>query len=232
MRVVGIDGCKDNWMAVELEHGQFKQARLVQSLEQAIRAFPDAVAYGVDIPIGFPVRGPRLADATARAVLGSRGRSIFDAVPPKLLKLATYEDVQAAVEAARAKGIETTCPSRQSWGLKKKMLEANRIAAADRRIFEVHPEVSFWAMRGQKPVLESKRTWAGFWIRRRLLQREGILIPDAIENGELAGIDDVLDAAACAWTAHRIGRTHAAGHFPPPGQEQPDENGRPVAIWY
>lgn len=232
MRVVGIDGCKESWMAVELEHGQFKAARLVGTLEQAIRAFPDAAVYGVDIPIGYPVVGPRLADLTARAVLGPRGRSIFDAVPPMLLALDGYEAVQAAVAKARSRGVEMACPSRQSWSLKKKMLEANRAATADRRLYEVHPEVSFWEMRGQKPVLESKRTWAGFWIRRRLLAREGILIPDAIENGELAGIDDVLDAAACAWTANRISRKSAAGHFPPAGQEQPDENGRPVAIWY
>lgn len=220
-------------MAIELEHGQFKSARIVQSLEQVLRAFPDAAVYAVDIPIGYPVRGTRLADATARLALGStRGRSIFDAVPPRYLKLEHYEDVQAAVEQDRAKNVEVPCPSRQAWGLKKKMLEANRAAAGDRRIYEVHPEVSFWAMRGNKPVDESKRTWSGFWVRRRLLQRENILIPDTIENGELAGIDDVLDAAACAWSAQRIARGKDAGQFPPKGQEQPDENGRPVAIWY
>lgn len=220
-------------MVVELEHGQFKSARIVQSLEQVLRAYPDAAAYAVDIPIGYPERGPRLADATARQALGpARGRSIFDAVPPRYLKLDCYEDVQAAVEQDRKRNLEVPCPSRQAWGLKKKMQEANRASAGDRRIFEVHPEVSFWAMRGQKPVTESKRTWAGFWIRRRLLQRENILIPDTIENGELAGIDDVLDAAACAWSAHRIARGKDAGQFPPKDQSQTDENGRPVAIWY
>lgn len=232
MKVVGIDGCKDSWMAVELEKGRFEQARLLGTLEQVIRSFPDAAVFGVDIPIGYPVRGSRLADAQARAALGPRGRSVFDAVPPGLLELESFEAVQREVEAVRRRGVPMPCPSRQAWGLKKKILEANRAAAADRRFYEVHPELSFWAMRGQQPVPESKRTWAGFWVRRRLLEQQGIIIPDVIENGELAGPDDVLDAAACAWSASRISRDHAAGCFPPPGQEQPDENGRHVAIWY
>ena len=219
-------------MAVELENGQFKQARLLGTLEQVIRAFPDAAVFGVDIPIGYPTRGMRMADVQARAVLGPRGRSVFDACPPKLLKLETYEQVQAEVERARRKGVEVPCPSRQSWSIKPKMIEANRLAQSDQRVFEVHPEVSFWAMRAQKPVVENKRTWSGFWIRRRLLQQQGILIPDVIENGDLAGTDDVLDAAACAWSAQRIARVKQAGSFPPKGEEQRDDSGRACAIWY
>jgi len=198
-----------------------------------LNAFPAAKVIGVDIPIGYPRHGVRLADAQARAALGPRrGRSVFDTCPPWAIALGDYEAVQARVERERARGREVVCPSRQSWGLRAKMEEVQRFAVADPRIREVHPEVSFWAMRGGMAVEESKRTWNGFWQRRRLLERQSIHIPDAIDNGELAGIDDVLDAAACAWTAHRIAEGVRAASFPPRGQEQHDEHGRAVAIWY
>ena len=226
-----MDGCKENWVAVELENGRFTHARLFNTVEQVINAFPDAKAYGIDVPISYPRFGPRLADTQARAKLGARGRSVFDACPKWAIDLDDYEDVQRHVAKERARGRDIACPNRQSWSLRKKMKEAVLQANADRRLHEVHPEVSFWAMRGGMPVDESKRTWNGFWMRRRLLERQSIHIPDTIETGDLVGIDDVLDAAACAWTANRIAERKAES-FPTRGDEQPDEHGRPVAIWY
>jgi predicted RNase H-like nuclease len=41
--------------------------------------------------------------------------------------------------------------------------------------------------------------------------------------------DDILDAAAVAWTATRIASGRAASLPSPP---QPDDAGRPIAIWY
>jgi predicted RNase H-like nuclease len=232
MRVVGVDGCKEGWVAVVLQEGRTLEAGYFQTIEQVIAAHSSAAAIGVDIPIGYPVRGSRQADLQARHRLGTvRGRSVFDTCPPWAIAQDSYEATQREAERRRARGEAVACPSKQSWALKRKMLEVERIARTNVLVYEVHPELSFWAMRQQKPILESKRTWAGFWIRLRLLEEQGIRIPDDIDNGELCGIDDVLDAAAVAWSAHRIA-TRTAGFFPPRGEEQFDEHGRAVAIWY
>ncbi|MBE1468866.1 DUF429 domain-containing protein [Kibdelosporangium phytohabitans] len=46
--------------------------------------------------------------------------------------------------------------------------------------------------------------------RRRLLTDAGIpLDSDLGEAGRKAGVDDILDAAICAWTAQRFARGHA-----------------------
>lgn len=63
--------------------------------------------------------------------------------------------------------------------------------------------------------------------RRRLLASEGIELPDTIEADQAAG-DDVLDAAAAAWSAARKWRGEAKCLPADP----PMQDGRHVAIWY
>ncbi len=48
--------------------------------------------------------------------------------------------------------------SQQAWALRRKIREV--AVSADSRVFEVHPEVSFAAMRGAA-LRYSKRTWNG-----------------------------------------------------------------------
>ena len=92
--------------------------------------------------------------------------------------------------------------SQQAWALRHKIAE---VAAClpDFRVHEVHPEVSFAAMSGGF-LAHGKRTWNGHQERRRILAAGGIEL--SMDLGDLgrAGVDDVLDAAAAAWTASRI----------------------------
>jgi predicted RNase H-like nuclease len=72
---------------------------------------------------------------------------------------------------------------------------------------EVHPEVSFATLAGAH-IPHNKKTWAGAALRRALLARDGVVIPDDLALvGEQAAVDDVLDAAVAAWSARR----YAAG---------------------
>jgi predicted RNase H-like nuclease len=84
----------------------------------------------------------------------------------------------------------------------------------------VHPEVSFAAMNGQ-PLTHRKISWTGHITRRALLAEHGIHIPDQLGDAGKARLDDVLDAAAAAWSAHRIATGHASRlpAEPSPGQE-------------
>jgi predicted RNase H-like nuclease len=56
-----------------------------------------------------------------------------------------------------------------------------------------------------------------------------LVIPDVLEAVGMVPADDVLDAAAAAWSAQRIARGEAKS-LPSPPEE--DERGREIAIWY
>jgi predicted RNase H-like nuclease len=94
----------------------------------------------------------------------------------------------------------------QAWGLRRKIAEADTYrrrassAVPPVRLYEVHPELSFTAMAGA-PLADGKHTRAGLAARRELLAGEGITLPPRVPG---AAQDDLLDAAAVAWSARRI----------------------------
>ena len=74
-------------------------------------------------------------------------------------------------------------------------------------VVKVHPEVSFWALAGGRPMAHHKATPEGFEERRGLLASAlGTTVPTRQEARSLArpaAPDDVLDAFVAAWSAHR-----------------------------
>jgi predicted RNase H-like nuclease len=74
---------------------------------------------------------------------------------------------------------------------------------------EVWHQVSFAAM-NDRPLTHRKISWTGQVARRALLAGHGIHLPDQLGAAGTAGTDDVLDAAAAAWSAHRIATGHAS----------------------
>jgi predicted RNase H-like nuclease len=95
-------------------------------------------------------------------------------------------------------------------------------------VVEVHPEVTFTELAGS-PLAESKKTWAGAMRRRRLLAAAGLDLPDDLGPAALrAGVDDVLDAAAAAWTARRVLDRTASSL---PAEPESVSNGAKAAIW-
>ena len=95
------------------------------------------------------------------------------------------------------------------------------------RVREVHPECSFRTMKGD--VLHTqKKTAAGRGERLALLHAHGIDLARGGTGVRGAAPDDVLDAAAVAWSAHRIACGLACSLPDPPER---DADGRAVAIW-
>lgn len=81
----------------------------------------------------------------------------------------------------------------------------------------------------KRTSLPSKNTWDGMWRRIDLLAQEGIELPRDLGDGPgEAGPDDVLDAAAAAWTARRKSNGQA---IPRPNPPEPMMKGRAAAIW-
>lgn len=219
--MVGLDAAgRHGWLAVVVDDSGFVAARCGTAAEVIEWAGPvDAI--GVDIPIGHVDGGSRRADVEARAFVGPRSSSVFAAPRPEVLDAESYVDANQILTALGVPKL-----SRQAWNLVPRVVEVTAIARSDRRVVEVHPEVSFAVMAGQ-PLLWSKKSWNGLQQRRRLLVSAGIVLPDGSES--LAGVvtDDVVDAAAAAWSARRVANG-TARTFP----DRPERSdGRPVAIW-
>jgi predicted RNase H-like nuclease len=209
MRVAGIDGTKGGWVVIELENGRFAAARVLRPIETRFDKLPDCQVLGIDVPIGF---GPRAADAAAREFLRGATSSVFTTSSRDL-----YEQPYGPGLGLSA----------QSHALGPRVIHTTRLAETDNRLREVHPEVSFRAMNGAAPLRYRKKSAGGVIERIQLLRVHGIEL-DALGEAATMPIDGVLDAAAAAWSAMRIGTGHARSLPDPP--EIVD--GQAVAIWY
>jgi predicted RNase H-like nuclease len=95
-------------------------------------------------------------------------------------------------------------------------------------VVKVHPEVSFATMAGA-PLPARKNSWAGVENRRHLLADNQIVLnSDLGAAGAAARVDDVLNAAAAAWSARRVAAGTAKRLPDPP---EIFDNGSQCAIW-
>ncbi len=225
MVVLGVDACRTGWVGIVLADAR-TPVRAVQArhIADLVAAAGCVDVVGIDIPIGLPVRGRRQADELVRALLGVRWQSLF--MTPVRAALLMPGPAQANT---RNRELTGTGVSRQAFALAGRILEVDQwLAECGIRVVEVHPELCFTTMAGTPPAA-SKKTWAGMQRRRALLVQQGIAVPDELgPAGELAGTDDVLDAAAVAWTARRVATGIARSYPDPP---EVFEDGSSAAIW-
>lgn len=225
VRVLGVDGCRDGWVGVapDADGPRAYAAPDLRALVAMAERDGPVIRVGVDIPIGLLDAGWRLADQEAARALGARRASIF------------RTPVRAALEAPdHASGVRLSNEasgggfSIQAWGLRTKVLEVDLLVrGGDDRISEVHPELSFARMAG-RPARHGKKTWAGQQERLRLLADAGSDLTRLAGDTGSAAPDDVVDAAAVAWTALRLARGEAVSVPSPP---QPVPYGLHAAIW-
>ncbi len=204
MIAVGADASPRGWACVVLRDGVFAEADELPDVAALLQRWPEAAAFGIDIPIGLPRGGARRADLAARSFVGRRWASVW------------LTPTRAVLEGAWAPGLGV---SRQAHGMRRRIFEVERAGAA--RLHEVHPEVTF-AFLATGDALASKRTWHGLQQRLALLSGQGITLP-ALPL-EVAP-DDLVDAAAVAWSAGRIARGAAATLPADPAAGEP-------VIWY
>ncbi len=246
MRVIGVDACRRGWVAVSLEVSRLpdRAPRLVavrmdgsltSVLDQADR--DPARVVGIDMPLGLLESGWREADRVARGLLGPRRSSVF-AIPPR----AVWAQLSYPAANQLCRDLTGQGFSVQAWGLRARLLEANQYReACGHPMYEVHPELAFGAMAGA-PLAHSKHTAPGRELRRELLARAGIVLPDGPADGApriprtpripralRTPVTDTLDAAAVAWSAWRIATGQAVVL---PDQPQQDSEGREITIRY
>jgi len=220
--VVGIDGCRDGWIAVVWREGRV-DVRFWSSIDQ-IHEVPDVLVAAIDIPLGLSETGERQADLLARRKLPGRSSTIFNA--PARSCLSALDDYQRANDLSRRNGAKGL--SRQSFGLMAKIHEVDEFwPSAPCPLYEVHPELSFARLNAGRP-LAPKKSWAGVVARRELLLARGIVLDDFREaSAGRVNADDVLDAGVCAWTATNILRGDVERLPDPP---EFDATGREMSI--
>jgi predicted RNase H-like nuclease len=231
-RVLGVDACKGGWVGVALRAGCFEGAYLAPTVaELATEAAAGGSGQpldviGIDMAVGLADTTVRQADVLARARVGRLASSVFVIPVRAAVELETFADAVAVQRRLTGRGI-----SIQAHGLRVKLLEVDawvRGTPPAKRVVEIHPELAFATLQGA-PLVLNKRAWGGMTRRRQLLAGAGIDLPDDLGPVGRVGIDDVLDAAAVAWSAQRVA-TGRAQHLPDPPEQFSD--GLDAAVWF
>ena len=241
--IAGVDGCHAGWIVAR--QGLGPRARIEIEVHPSFAALLDRgdppTVIAVDMPIGLPDRigvDGRGPEKEVRRHLGERKSSVF----PIPSRAAVYvDDYRSCCEIAAATSDPARKVSKQAFNIFPKMREIDgllREAGASpawrERVFEVHPELAFWRLNGERALLHAKKARdgarrAGHEERVAILERHRI--PAAILGGDPprgAGSDDMLDALALLCVARRI-RQGTARPFPKPFGR--DRYGLPIAIW-
>ncbi|MBS0244909.1 MAG: DUF429 domain-containing protein, partial [Proteobacteria bacterium] len=168
---------------------------------------PELRIVAIDIPIGLTEAGRRECDVEARKKLGApRCHSVFSAPLRNMLGTKKYKEACERGRQADGRAI-----SMQTWSIMPKVREADEYLRAHRehraKVYEVHPELSFWVWNDEVAMRSSKKTLAGRNERKELVASKfGSAVQEAREHlpkGEYA-CDDLLDAFAALFTALRI----------------------------
>jgi len=205
--VIGVDGCPAGWIAVIW--GRTVEHRLCSHFSDVLAL--DGAVIAVDMPIGLPETSGRLGDREVRARLGERQSSVFP-VPSRLAVMCeTFSD-------ACRENLQRSNPpkkvSKQCYNLFPKIREIDGLITPklQDRVFESHPELAFWAMNDETALplpkkVKSQPYAPGLELRRALLRQAGFpldALPASLYRRSDVGVDDLIDACACARVARRI----------------------------
>src|SRR5687768_6134624 len=158
-RIMGIDGCPAGWLCIEqdLETGVLR-SRTIGSFQQLADEpeFPAVVA--IDIPIGLTDTGHRDCDNQVRQMLKKRGASVFPAPIRPVLGAETYALAREVSKAVQGKSV-----SAQAYAIYAKVLDVDGVLCSRPElrdsVFEIHPELCFYAWNGGSPMYHPKRTF-------------------------------------------------------------------------
>jgi predicted RNase H-like nuclease len=225
-RVLGVDACKPGWVGLALAGSEVTAyfAVTIDELVASVDADGPPAVVAIDIPIGLADRDHRKADQQARKAVGVLWSAVFMTPVRSALNATDHQTASNRNRELTGSGI-----SIQAFSLKPKLQQVEHwIRRGDRRVIEVHPEVSFAELAGH-PLTTRKSSWAGAEQRRCLLATAGILLAgDLRKAGRYAAVDDILDAAAAVWTARRFARGQAICRPDPP---EVFSDGLSCAIW-
>jgi predicted RNase H-like nuclease len=158
--VVGVDGCPAGWVYFQVDlQSRTTSVVVVSKISELLSALPRPILVGIDIPIGLPLKGPRARDLAARRLLGKpRSSSVFPARVRATLVAKNYEEACKLSMSAHGKSM-----SKQAHEIIAKIREVDDLMTPEiqRWVFEVHPEVSFYALNGRHSLKHRKHEREG-----------------------------------------------------------------------
>ena len=177
------------------------------------------------------VPGGRECERLGRRMLGRRASSIFSSPCRAALACPDHPSASRTNRESSPHGLGL---SRQAHAIFPKMREIDAIVTPDlqERLFEIHPELCFveMALIENVEAPAGKKTSAGVEQRMALLEAVGFAASSLCDHRRSWGAsrDDVLDAAAAAWTALRRaqGLARFLPHTPPT-----DARGLRMEMW-
>jgi predicted RNase H-like nuclease len=239
--VAGADGCPPGWAVVLRDIAGRKAPETIVCPDMAaLLKHPKLPALiAVDMPIGLPDHvgpGGRGPEVELRSLLGERKSSVFS-IPAR--EAIYQEDFERACEASLATSEPPRKISIQAFHLFPKVRELDELIRADLGLIgilrECHPEGAFMVMNGRQPLSEPKKIKsaindAGIDQRKKLLMEVAGFSEEFLDSKppKGVGVDDFIDACACAWVAEKMARGEAISF---PQKPLRDSYGIPKAIW-
>ena len=207
---IGIDGCRNGWIAAVLDYGNLRIERY-ETILDIMREFPTADAYLIDMAIGLPEsieEAKKRPDKTARKELGKHGSTVFP-IPCRQAIMVDPNDPQAVVKMRELnRSVLEKSLSAQTINIIPKIRELDEFLDEHREyknvLCESHPELCFTRLNG-RALMMKKKTVEGLEERRRILEKY-------LKNGMMDGIqvrvkelncmpDDIMDAVCLAVSA-------------------------------
>ena len=239
-RTAGVDGANGGWVVCIWDtHTHHVQPVFKKTFADVLEVTADVGVVAVDMPIGLldvPRAGGRSCDCQARKILG--GHAAAAIFSPPVRPVIQESEYHNALKLTRDLSNGEIGLSAQAFGIASKVREIDDAMTHERQsvIHEAHPELTFWALNRCKPLAGKKRSAQGILHRMQLVEDVGLLTLDArkqiIETAQLPNnvtIDDLLDACALAWTAHRISQGDAVRI---PETPEIDNRGIRMEMWY
>jgi predicted RNase H-like nuclease len=226
----GVDGCQGGWLCLSVNGNRKKPVAQVFPDAKSLLESSAGTVTAIDIPIGLPPDKPRRCDIDARSLLGSRRSSVFPAPVRCVVEATSYDLACTASEKACGKKL-----SKQTYALLPRIRELDRLLRQKtdlvNTVFEVHPEVCFYYWNNRRPMRYSKHSGFGFMERFQLVEQSYRGAAEDIRQSiqpKVASDDDILDALAALWTAHRI---HSGNAVCVSTKQEQDEFGLPMQMW-
>lgn len=221
--VLGVDSTRSGWLGALLEASGHGTPHLIaaSSLPELLEQAGDVAVVAVTVPLGLPDQGRREADVQTRRFLGDQGSTVLTPPVRDAVYAVSHSEANSLNRAASGSGV-----SSEAWDLRRRIQELDAWVRQDlpALVVETHPEAAFATLAGA-PLASRRRTGAGTAERRSVLATGGVFVPTGAPHG--IGTDDVLDACAAAWSAHRVKNGEATTF---PGEPQRHSDGIPSAV--
>ena len=199
--VAGVVPCRSGWLVASAKLQGVtiapEEPRVFPAFTDVLDEKPAFSVIALDAPIGFLDRarhGGRICDREARSLLGPRRGAAVHSAP-------SWPTLRRRLRR-RTRGVDAVTA-----GLLPRYVEVAQEMAPYRQrvVYEVHSELSWYQLNKERPVRHRKGSPAGRRERRKLLKSR---LPGAerLLEAEIPSVrtEQLLDAAACLWTARRI----------------------------